>query len=438
MTPLQMIRPQPFFGADPSQMAAPQAPMIDTTQAPGSPNALLEALRARQMAQGAAGVPQIQATSPLTALAQGLQGGLQGWANSRALEKEQGVKDASEREVNDALASANPLEALAHAQYQPGRDAFRQLKLADLGRDTWKPVDQDGDGTSDFLTNRAGEVKPYPQTPAQENATFTARYEATTGKQEELNRQNAARIASMKESAVDVYPPEVLRGMAQQYLAGDKSVLQNLGRGKAGERAVRDLRGMIATVAKEMKMSPTQIASKLAEYGAFQHGLNVLGGRSANIDTAAAEAANFAEQAVDASNRVPRGSFVPLTKVVQAGQVMTSDPALAYFATKAIGLAGAAATVAGRGTPNQFLQEEYFHRLATAQDAKSFAETARAILEEARGVSQSTRDVRHEMINDFQGMPHAPPSKPVTKQQYDALPSGSHYTAPDGSDRVKP
>lgn len=222
-----------------------------------------------------------------------------------------------------------------------------------------------------------------------------------------IRQSDAATAASRANAAgggTDAYPAETLRAMALQYLAGDRSVMQNLGRGKSGERAVRDLRNMIQTVAVERGMNPTQIASKLAEYGGYQSGLGALGTRQANIDTAAAEANNFAELSISASNRVPRGRFVPLNQLVQAGQVMTSDPALADFAIKAMSLANAAATVAGRGTTNQFLQEEYMRQLSTAPDAASYEARAKAIIQEAKAVSKSTRDVRGEMVEGFTGV----------------------------------
>ena len=209
------------------------------------------------------------------------------------------------------------------------------------------------------------------------------------------------------------------------YIYNHTGQMPPLGQGKDGSSA----RKAILKSARIQATSPGQggaanTVANFAEFAGTKAGLRTLGGRAANIDTAAAEAKNFAGQAVEASKLLPRGSFVPLNQLVQAGQVVTSDKRLAYFATKALGLAGAAATVAGRGTTNQFLQEEYFNRLSTAPSSEAFEETARAILEEAKGVSESTEGVRQDMLKGLRGgqggHEAAPPPPPGPKRiKYD-------------------
>lgn len=62
--------------------------------------------------------------------------------------------------------------------------------------------------------------------------------------------------------------------MAQQYLAGDPSVMTNLGRGKQGAENIVRLRAAIAQQAKAQGMNGAQIASVMQDYKMHQQGLN--------------------------------------------------------------------------------------------------------------------------------------------------------------------
>lgn len=62
--------------------------------------------------------------------------------------------------------------------------------------------------------------------------------------------------------------------MAQQYLAGDPSVMTNLGRGKQGAENIVRLRSAIAQQARAQGMSGAQIASVMQDYKMHQQGLN--------------------------------------------------------------------------------------------------------------------------------------------------------------------
>ena len=89
---LPMPKPQQqFYGPGQGQLAqAMPQPVMDTAQAPGATNPILEALKARQMADAMKGSSQnINATDPWTAVGKALSGGLEGFTQSRALEAEE-------------------------------------------------------------------------------------------------------------------------------------------------------------------------------------------------------------------------------------------------------------------------------------------------------------------------------------------------------------
>lgn len=160
--PQQQQRPL-FFGQDPQAMQGQLAPqpqpqqITDTSQAPGASNPLLDALRARQMADSMqGGMSQIQAQDPFGAVAKGISGGLEGWAQAKATELETKNAQAADKEITDALSSDDPLKALSRSQSPEGRAAYRQLRLADLSKkptEKWADVDNNGDGLADEQVN---------------------------------------------------------------------------------------------------------------------------------------------------------------------------------------------------------------------------------------------------------------------------------------------
>ena len=88
---------------------------------------------------------------------------------------------------------------------------------------------------------------------------------------------------------------ETLTSMAERYLAGDRSVFQNLGRGAQGAANVVALRQRVTQVADEAGMSPDQIALVQNEFKAWVRRGVALGTRSANFGLAEKEAYAMAD-----------------------------------------------------------------------------------------------------------------------------------------------
>lgn len=395
----------PMFYGDQQQQPPP---VIDTTQAPGAPgaNPLLDALKARKMADALNGGDAIHAVDPWTALAAGLQGGLRGWAESRATTRESDAKDASQSELARILGGNDPnqIESGLLASADPTTRGYGvQAKLADLGRDTWA----DDPAHPGLRVNREGQFQAIPQTPEQQQS-FEAR-------QNDLTRANARNIAQMKTAADAGQPldPESIKYAATIYRMTGQ--MPQVGQGKVGAAMRRAILEAASQQAIAEGTSATGDVAQHADYAGARAGLVALGHRSANIDTAAIEANKFADLSIASSRALPRGNFVPLNAASQMVQQGTSDPRLKDFVIKAQALANAAATVAGRGTPNQMLQEEYMRRLSAADGPGAFEAAAHAIVQEAKAVTASTSDVRNEMLGNIRGGGRqAPPGEAPT------------------------
>jgi hypothetical protein len=157
-------------------------------------------------------------------------------------------------------------------------------------------------------------------------------------------------------AAGGVLDQDELNEMADQYLAGDKSVFQNLGRGQQGSENIAALRHVIQQKMREQGISGADQAAKLAEFGALSAGERVSGTREANIGMAVNEARNMIPLALQASRSADRSGSVSWNQVTGAWDVQTGDPAWARHvaATNSLinvytrAVSGGASTVSGR------------------------------------------------------------------------------------------
>lgn len=128
-----------------------------------------------------------------------------------------------------------------------------------------------------------------------------------------------------KPTADDLLGDDDRKLMAEQYLAGDKSVFQNIGRGAQGSENIRLLRGDIARLAAERNMSGADIAARIAEFNGITAGERALGTRTAQIGMAVNEAKALVPLALEASAKVSRTDFPSINSIILAGERKTGD-----------------------------------------------------------------------------------------------------------------
>lgn len=160
---------------------------------------------------------------------------------------------------------------------------------------------------------------------------------------------------------------ETLTSMAEQYLAGDKSVFQNLGRGAQGATNVVALRQRVTQVAKEAGMTPDQIALVQNEFQGMGAAQRALGTRSANFGLAEKEAYAMADLVTEASSKVPRTQFMPINKAIIAYENNTGDPETRQFGAALNSFINAyARAVSPIGTPTVSDKDHARSMLSTA------------------------------------------------------------------------
>lgn len=192
--------------------------------------------------------------------------------------------------------------------------------------------------------------------------------------------------------------PMATRMIAQQYLAGDNTALGNIGRGTQGAKNLTMVRNEIARQANALGLNGADIAAKMAEFGGAKAGQRTLGTRTANIETAAAEAAELAPLALDASQKVARSGLLPFGKVQLMFDANTNDPNLREFAMANNALVNAFGQVMSRGGAATVSDKDHARDLlSTAFDQPSYARAVAQLQKEIEAARRAPAKVRKEM-----------------------------------------
>lgn len=198
--------------------------------------------------------------------------------------------------------------------------------------------------------------------------------------------------------------PMATRMIAQQYLAGDNTALGNIGRGTQGAKNLTAVRNEVARQANSQGMSGADIAAKMAEFGGMKAGNRTLGTRTANIEVAAAEAAELAPLALEASTKVARSGFLPFGKAQILFDANTNNPDLREFAMANNALVNAFGQVMSRGGAATVSDKEHARELlSTAMDQPSYARAVQQLNREIEAARKAPGKVRKEMSEATSG-----------------------------------
>jgi hypothetical protein len=214
---------------------------------------------------------------------------------------------------------------------------------------------------------------------------------------------------------------ETTQAMADQYLAGDRTVLTNLGRGAQGAANVVKLRETIMQRAKDAGVDPQGIVDNFNEQAGKLSGQRAIGTRAANISLAANEANNMIPIAEAASKAVPRGNWMPINQAVQAVQKGTSSPELASFVAATNSLVNAyVRAVSPSGVPTDAMRQHAYDMLNAAQGHDAYMAVIKTMQKEMGAALTAPGQVRKELRSGGgeqpstdAASPTSPPSAPA-------------------------
>lgn len=189
--------------------------------------------------------------------------------------------------------------------------------------------------------------------------------------------------------------PETADFMADQALAGDKSVFTNLGRGAQGSKNILALRTSIMRKAREQSLSGSDMAQINASFAAATSEARAIGTRSGAANTAAIEVPRMATMSTDAYAALPRGDFVPFNKLRRLvdHNLSSADQSTAYTAD--VGLITAwARALNPQGTPRLADIERGEKLLNTASSAAAHDAVVKQMVREAEAILAGTAEAK--------------------------------------------
>jgi hypothetical protein len=220
------------------------------------------------------------------------------------------------------------------------------------------------------------------------------------------------RILTAGERAIDdnaALTTDEIKFMSRQYLSGDHSVMQNLGRGVQGSRNIVSLRKGIAEEAKAQGMSPEMVAIKSAEFMGLKAGERALGTRTANIEMAVVEADKLADLALTASEKFDRPQFTPLNRAIQMAEKGTGGTAIADFVaanTSFINVYARAINPTGATTVSD--KEHARKMLDTADTKEQYRSVVAQLKKEMAAAREAPGEVRAEFRRGYGGERNPP------------------------------
>lgn len=225
----------------------------------------------------------------------------------------------------------------------------------------------------------------------------------------------------------DALTPEDTSFMAKQYLAGDRTVMQNLGRGVQGSKNIIALRKAIREEAKAAGMTPEHVAIKIAEFEGLKAGERTAGTREAQLGFAAHELEQFIPLAEAAGAKVPRTGFKPINQLIQLGENQWSPEQAAFVAANR-SVINAFSLVASRGAQTVHNVVEAENMLNTAFSHDAYKAVLKQLDVETKAALRAPKMVREDLADRggrAAGAPAAPAAPaPATRKPLSSFGSG--------------
>ncbi len=245
---------------------------------------------------------------------------------------------------------------------------------------------------------------------------------------------------------------------AADYYIKSGGKMPPLGQGSIGSTNRAKVLEAVTRLSRDQGGSASDIVNNHVDLTARSAGARTGGSQEMKMMIAAQEITNLAPIALEKMNALAtsRGSFMPFNQLVEAAQKGTNDPRVREAALANQSLVSNYAAVIGRGSPQitDSAREHAENLLKTTFDQESYNAVVKLMLQEADLAKKAPSQIREQNRQEHGGGVVAPSvpkptvsapagavnaaPRPVASQaEYQALPPGTQYQAPDGSIRTK-
>lgn len=203
-------------------------------------------------------------------------------------------------------------------------------------------------------------------------------------------------------SGSGLFDDETMDKMARQYIAGDRSVLTNIGRGAQGGENLAKLRTAIERQSIAQGLSPEERAMRIAEFEGVKSGQRALGTRSAGLELAATEFEQMAPIALEVSKAFNRTNYPTLNALYSSYLTQTGDPSAIKLGGALLSLENIyARAVNPTGVPTDASRQEA-RKIFDRAYSEGQIESAIGIMSREIGAMQASPDkVRNAMRERF-------------------------------------
>ncbi len=177
--------------------------------------------------------------------------------------------------------------------------------------------------------------------------------------------------------------------MADQAIAGDKSVYTNLGRGIQGSANVVALRQRVAEKAREQGLSGEDLANALAEFGGKQSEQKAIGTQAGKIKLASAMLDESLPAMMEAAKKVGLTSSTDFNSLYNAAKRKLSNQDFANFSTQLRAVTSDYAQFLGRGRQTVHSDQEALRILSEDMGITSLQGFVDAVKIEEGNVSRA-------------------------------------------------
>lgn len=165
---------------------------------------------------------------------------------------------------------------------------------------------------------------------------------------------------------------------------------------RSKEQQIATLNGLLR---KYPNMSPDEIAEGVGNgqinFGSDKKAATVAAGQEGKVSTAVNELSLFGDQVLEASAKVPRGSFVPLNKLMQMADSSISDPNLLTLKLKLNALNNAYNVLGARGGTDATSREHVARLFASDTGHEGVVALVKGLKEEGAGAQAAAAKAAH-------------------------------------------
>jgi hypothetical protein len=410
---------QPSQGVQPQQGQPPQqqgggVPMPGQGPAPGAVKPPLPPFRpmpttptqAQTAPQGAIPAPPVPQSAPPQQPQQG-QGGPLTLQSAIKVLQDQGLSGA---DLMAGLQQLTPLlDAQAKQQATQAQQQFtQQIQLAKLG-ETQDALQARIDAAKDASEDRKLSLQERQQA---HQDSLGMQQQMLQFRMDEAKQKHAADPDSK-------LAPEDVKFLAQQAIAGDTSVYQNLGRGVQGAQNIVAIRKEVTRMQEAAGGTGADQAAANAGFQGEKAAARTGATKAANVGMAVAEAQKTFPIVREASAALPRTEFPGVNAALQAAQTGSGDPRVVALGTALNTAVNAySRAISPTGTPTVADKEHARELLTTASTPEQLDAVLSVMEREMKAARQAPTEVQAQQKARISGRGEGAPAPGTVEGGY--------------------